>query len=106
MRKPSQTGASRSIHTIGLILCLLLLGGVVHPVTLADTHDHSHHHPASHSTFSCFLSCVAGQIVTQTGWIFGPQSVPVAIASVVTPVEQDVALSETLFSRGPPVSSV
>lgn len=106
MRESSQPGASRSILAVGLILCFLLLSSVMHPVTLLDAHDHSHHHPASHSTFSCFLSCVAGQVVTETGWIFGPQFVPVAIASVVTPVERDIALSGTSFSRGPPVPSI
>lgn len=94
--------ALQRVMSVGLVICLLLLGSVASVQAIEHAVHHEHHQAGAHATILCSWMCAAGQGVESSA--VGPQPqamLPQLIEPLLCqkPIDQYLA---ALPSRGPP----
>ncbi len=98
--------AGRHLVAWVLVGCLLLIGTLAYPQTVAHATHHAHHQTATHSSVLCSWMCAAGQMLD--GVPLAPQTRFDLLAFDLESVVQEPASQpvESPTSRGPPVLSI
>lgn len=93
------------VVAVGLMICLLLVGGLAYPQAVAHEAHHAHHQQSTHSTILCSWMCAAGQVLDGSSAPYLIERTPIANVEqvIVQSIPRSVLSSST--SRGPPVSS-
>ena len=98
-------GVLKSI-AISLTICLLLLGGLAYPQTVAHAKHHAHHTATTHASVLCSWMCSAGQVFEAATIVIQSDRTPVGVASRIVVHEPVSPVLPAAFSRGPPSLSV
>ena len=91
------------IIVVGLVFCLLVVGGFFTAQAVAHSQEHSqHHHQGAHATLLCSWFCAAGHSLdTASTFLNGPVESYLKIDQWHSVVRQPI-LAVPSFSRGPP----
>ena len=95
-----------STVAVGVTVCLLLLGGLAYPQTVAHAGHHAHHTAKTHASALCSWMCAAGQVFEGTAIVLQSDRNPVGLASPIVVLEPASVVHPTALSRGPPSLSV
>ena len=91
---------------VGVTVCLLLLGGLAYPQTVAHAGHHAHHTAKTHASALCSWMCAAGQVFEGAAVVLHSDRNPIAIVSIVAVQEPAGIVHSTTPSRGPPSLSI
>jgi hypothetical protein len=91
---------------VGVAVCLLLLGGLAYPQTVAHAGHHAHHTATTHASVLCSWMCAAGQVFEGAAVVLHSDRSPVAAVSSIVVQEPASVVRSTVSSRGPPSLSV
>jgi hypothetical protein len=90
---------------IGLVLCMLVVGGFASAQSITHESQHAHHQRATHATVLCSWMCAAGQVLDATQAPVLIEQPPVSLAEYIPYRFIPHLALDSAASRGPPAPS-
>ena len=96
----------RKFLSVGLVLCVLAVGGLAQAQSAEHAGHHAQHQAATHGTLLCSWMCAAGTVLDTEVVVIYAERNPIALVSIVHASDSFSAPPRICSSRAPPSFSL